>query len=151
VRAYQGLSRDERQAFDRAAHWFEYASAAENDSFSVALLMYVMAIEALVPKPETAPRCSECKAELWGITKRFKAFIEETIPEAASDPYVQRLYAARSSLAHGTAIFKTDFDADPWSREAAEGLFQFLPSGWAAQLALVNWLKNRSSLAAASH
>jgi hypothetical protein len=103
----------------------------------------ILAVEALMPPPESGKSCEACKRSVGkGPTRRFKEFLARHAPigEAFSrEP--DRLYEIRSKLVHGGGLLLSDREFlgttglegfEDWQRRFR--LHQFV------QIAIVNWL-----------
>jgi hypothetical protein len=103
-------SRDDRDRFLRAAHWFQYARRVANVSRSGAYTALVSAVEALMGDVTPESICPDCQRPLGtGPTKRFIDFVEQYAPATGVTAKDRRkLYSLRSALSHGGTLLHSD-------------------------------------------
>ncbi len=115
-----GLGAHDRKRLERALIYLGHAKSVWYESQSLSYVGHVMAIEALVDKPERCEvcrqailqqgtRCRACSQAMFGTTRAFKEFLETHAPAIHDEPGVRnRLYALRSALAHGYEVMLRD-------------------------------------------
>jgi hypothetical protein len=114
------LGREDLGRFNRALIFLEHAKSVGSESRSLAYISLVMAIEALMDKPqkcricdqallESVSRCSACGQPVFGTTQAFRKFMENHAPIIRGEPGIRnRLYSLRSALAHGEDVMLAD-------------------------------------------
>jgi hypothetical protein len=123
---YFALTPKKRIAFARAAELYGLASDvwASSQSLSLAVAALVFAIESVIhaedPNPTRCPDCSAlhgdekcqtCGAPKYGLTRRFKDFVEQSAHNAEERDLAARLYEVRSAIAHrGQPLRIDEFD-----------------------------------------
>jgi hypothetical protein len=146
VSKYFSLSRDNKERFLRAAFWLHQSNEITSPSASFLSLIY--AIDALVP-PQPAPKyCSSCNQSVGNsLTQRFVNFLDDLVPEQATDPEIRKtarreLCRVRGDLAHGRDLLSSDKNA--WAHSFnPQGIIEWKSRSYAAtlaKLALGNWL-----------
>lgn len=139
------LNADDSRRFSIASTWFSQLSNLWMESNSSAFVALVSAIEALIDK--TSEVCETCHQPKFSITKRFKDFLEEYVPDVKRrfPKEVRTLYRVRSNLAHGVDLLSADIES--WNlfsdaRQRREYVMQ-QNAHEIASTALVNWLLSR--------
>jgi len=115
-----GLRDEDRERLDRALIFFEQGKSVWRESRSLSYIAHVIAIEALMDRPERCEvcdqalleeneRCNTCDQALLGTTRAFREFLETHAPVIREEPYTRnRLYRLRSDLAHGNDVILGD-------------------------------------------
>jgi hypothetical protein len=144
--AYESLSVELKEKFDRAAFWFDMASRQWTVSMSASFATLVSAVESLTDRGVIhRPKCPECGEllahEVPGATQRFKEFFESHAPGVLSHKEKVAMYGLRSGILHGSQLAQLDMDRalgwdPPWwnEREMNEALSK------ATRAALRHWL-----------
>lgn len=125
-----------------ASSWIAQVPTLWFESSSAAFVAVVSAVEALLgKKSQTCPECGQPKFE---ISKRFKAFLDEYVPDVQTryPAELKRIYRVRSDLAHGADLLLADleywnFYGEP--RQAQQGIMQRNTHDIAAR-AVLNWV-----------
>ena len=111
-----------RIAFARACELGRLSRAVWPESRSLSMAAAVFAIEALAAtageRPERCEKCgqvlrsescSACRAPIYGLTTRFRQFVEQHAESTAlSEGFATRLYNARSELGHSGMLLRDD-------------------------------------------
>ena len=118
---YFDLAPNKKVAFARAAELYGLASDVWPSSRSLSLAALVFAIETLIhaddPRPAKCPecgslasrmKCSSCGAPKYGLTRRFKEFVERFAHEPEPSDLADRLYKLRSAIAHRGQLLRSD-------------------------------------------
>lgn len=127
---YMGLSKTNREKFDRAGFWMHMASRQWNDSLSASFASLVIAIEALGERT-------------LGPTERFQTFIERYAPGASLESRRSKMYALRSDILHGSGLMEMDQDSHFGWGPPEQNEMDFMNELWGlARIAIRNWLKN---------
>lgn len=122
---YFALPPEQKITFARACELFGNAQDLWATSKSLSLVAYVFAIEALChvddPKPARCKECSNllsedtcttCRSPKFGLTRRFKEFVEQYIDFFEENKFVAKLFNVRSEIAHSGLLLRADeFDA----------------------------------------
>ncbi len=139
------LGAEDERRFAIASSWIAQVPALWMESSSAAFVAVVSAAEALLgPKGET---CAACGQPKFGISKAFKAFLEEYVPDIRSryPLELKQIYRIRSGLAHGAGLLLADLEY--WNfygdlRHASEDIMQRNTHNIGAE-ALRNWVLRR--------
>jgi hypothetical protein len=128
--SYTQLSPENREKFNRAAFWMNMASRQWTLSLSAVFASLAIAVETLGDKNEKP-------------TKRFRDFIEKYVPGASLEQRRNEMYALRSEILHGDAVFQMDLDADFGWSPAEQIDKDLLEELWGlTRMAIRNWLRN---------
>ena len=152
------LRGEDRERFQRALIYLEHAKSVLEESRSLAYIALVMAIEALMDKPERCeacdqallekkPRCAACGQPVFSTTRTFREFLETHAPIIRDEPGIgNRLYGLRSDLAHGNDVMRHDMSAlTMYARYAEEEYTLESTLDMIAGTAIRNWLHSRVS------
>jgi hypothetical protein len=104
------LNTEDSKRFAIASAWFSQVPTLWRESNSAAFVAVVSALEALLDK--TSEVCRECKQSKHRVTKKFKTFIEENVPNVKSrfPEELKQIYKVRSDLAHGAKLLLADLE-----------------------------------------
>jgi len=141
--AFFAASRDNRDRFLRAAHWFQYARRVANVSRSGAYTALVSAVEALMGDVTPESICPDCRRPLGtGPTKRFIDFVEQYAPATGVTAKDRRkLYSLRSALSHGGTLLHSDRYVWGGMTSASLSEYDDQRAMWLlVRVVLVNWL-----------
>jgi hypothetical protein len=120
------LAKDEYQKLYRSCMWFAIAQQIWRDSESASFLCVVSALESLVGQPEKCVECQQsitegleicpsCAQPRYKVTKKFKEFVQQYAPRAASkEQFMKSVYKVRSDLAHGLGDLLQS-EITPWA------------------------------------
>ena len=105
-----GLDAEEFRRFAIASTWFSQSSALWAESSSSAFVAIVSAVEALLDKGGEV--CKECNQPRHRVTMRFKAFLEQHVPNVRErfPKELDQIYGVRSDLAHGGRLLLADLE-----------------------------------------
>lgn len=148
---YFSLEPDKKIAFYAASLLWVQANRLRSEAPSLSLLAAVSAIETLIhyddPNPERCPQCHtfisseqcpRCCAPTYGMTKRFKQFIED---HGESQEFAERMYDARSSVAHRGALLRADlFDSGFHTGGKDEQMFFSMDASRITRMVIIKWL-----------
>jgi hypothetical protein len=123
--AYFATPPRERITFARACELFVNGQEIWPISRSLSLVSYVFSIDALChaddPEPERCKECQNLRSEhtcaacggpRFGLTRRFKAFVERYVGEHWERTFATQLFHVRSDIAHRGELLRADeFDA----------------------------------------
>ncbi|HUD19420.1 MAG TPA: hypothetical protein VMR81_03190 [Patescibacteria group bacterium] len=110
--------------FFMSISWLSFYNHLWNVSASSAFIALVSAIECLIRNSEICNVCHQnyvdeldfcpnCKQQRYGLTRSFKEFLVDFIPNIKSFPIEKNtLYNTRSQLAHGLELLMSDLQ--PW-------------------------------------
>jgi hypothetical protein len=119
------LEEHDARAFAIAGIWLAQVNELWPRAQSAGLVAVVSAIEALLEKDEVT--CSECGQPKFAITKKFKAFLSEHVPDVNNrfPQELKSIYTTRSRLAHGLQILLADhrpwnYPLDPAQRQESD-------------------------------
>lgn len=102
--AYEVLTNSEKDKFLLGCEWFNKAIMANEPTDQFLFIMIML--EIFLPKDSTT--CLECSQPVYGINKKFKTYVSETIGKDWTPDFERvlgRLYSMRSSIAHnGVAL-----------------------------------------------
>lgn len=153
-----GLQGDNRERFERALIYLEHGKSVRDESRSLAYIAFVMAIEALMDKPERCEVCDQtllerhkecagCGQPVFSTTRAFREFLETHAPIIRREPGIRtRLYGLRSDLAHGNDVMLHDMSAlTMYTRYTGEEFTLESALDIIAGTALRNWLHSRAS------
>jgi hypothetical protein len=152
ISAYHHLTGDQKMRFGNACHWVQHSARTFRDSQSASYIALALAIESLMPVPESGKVCACCRRDIGkGPTQRFKEFVGQFAPEIKlNGAEAKRLYKIRSKLAHGQALFISDRELFA----PALGSFEDWQNGdrlhRVVRTVLANWLQVHVRAAAAS-
>jgi hypothetical protein len=143
IEAYTRLSPPLRRKFLNSCAWLQHSHTVFHASQSASYMALVLAVEALMPPPESGRSCEACKRSVGkGPTQRFKEFLAKLAPTGeAFSGELGRFYEIRSKLVHGGGLLLSDREFlgstglegfEDWQRRFR--LHQFV------QIAIVNWL-----------
>lgn len=144
---YSLPTRNERNQFLRACHWFQHASRVWHLSRSAYYVSVVQAIETVMPFPQTTGHCQKCNRPIGpGPTRTFIEFVDQHSP-GLSRRERQQFYNVRSNLTHGNRLLAPDeylgFGAEftpQWSQD--QSLARTVRH--VARVCLINWLGSRT-------
>lgn len=137
------LDIDEREQFQRAAHWMAKSSEVSHVSNSLSYTALLFALEGLLAPPEKTGECDSCGRDIFakGITSRFEDLLDE---HGASCPRadINEMYKLRSSIAHGSGLLPHDrgVTAFRFNAEQNEKAAVFLRLWLVCIVVLINWL-----------
>jgi hypothetical protein len=144
---YTSLTADQKLKFGNACYWVQHSARVYRESQSAAYIALALAIESLMPPPESGRTCECCHRSVGnGPTRHFKDFINRFVPAAMPfESQTKHLYEIRSKLAHGHALLISDRE-----RLLAPALASF--EDWQnndyllrlVRIALVNWLNENA-------
>ena len=152
ISAYHHLTGDQKMRFGNACHWVQHSARTFRDSQSASYIALALAIESLMPVPESGKVCACCRRGIGkGPTQQFKEFVGQFAPEIKlNGAEAKRLYKIRSKLAHGQALFISDRELFA----PALGSFEDWQNGdrlhRVVRTVLANWLQVHVRAAAAS-
>ena len=143
IDAYNQLSPAVQRKFLNSCFWLQHSHTVFHGSRSASYMALILAVEALMPRPEAGKPCEACKLSVGkGPTKRFKEFLARCAPaNDTSRGELDRFYAIRSKLVHGGGLLLSDRQLfgsggleDFEDSQRQFHLHQFV------QVAMVNWL-----------
>jgi len=106
-----------RGIVSRSGSVYNVTVAAEMDMYPkyvpwvfVTLVAVVSAVEALLDKKSEA--CPACRQPKYGVIKKFKAFLEQHVPDVKTrfPEELDEIYKVRSALAHGAKLLSADLE-----------------------------------------
>jgi hypothetical protein len=104
------LNVGDSRKFSIASTWFSQVHALWHESSSSAFVAGVSAVEALIEKKSDV--CKECGQPRHRVTKKFKDFLEEYVPNVKAEfpEELDLIYGVRSDLAHGGRLLLADLE-----------------------------------------
>jgi hypothetical protein len=104
------LNIEDSRKFSIANTWFSQVHALWYESSSSAFVAGVSAVEALIEKKSDV--CKECGQPRHRVTKKFKDFLEEYVPNVKTEfpKELDLIYSVRSDLAHGGRLLLADLE-----------------------------------------
>jgi hypothetical protein len=131
---YQGLSRERREEFDRAAIWLDLARRYHAASTSASFAALVSAVEALV-NSDGLGRGDR--------TRRFKEFFSTYAPGASLETRREEMYRLRSGILHGSELMELDEDLYlDWNPPSFSDRNLYGELWGLTRTAMRNWLKS---------
>jgi hypothetical protein len=140
---YHQLSDEEKALFQRSAYWLATCSEVCQESYSLAYVSLVYALEGLLPNPKKTGQCQVCGKDQFdkSVSERFREFLEEYGVGLAKEE-ISEMYRLRSAIAHGGGLMPHDrevtafrFTADQNEKDA------LVRSMWhLCEVILINWL-----------
>jgi len=128
---YMGLSKENRDKFDRTGFWTQMASTQWTVSFSASFASLVIAIESLAERGSL------------GAAAKFRNFIDRYAPGASLENRRREMYKLRSDILHGSELFEMDQDAHFGWAPPEQKEMELMDELWGlARIAIRNWLKN---------
>jgi hypothetical protein len=110
IETYNQLSQPLRRKFLNSCQWLQHSHTVFFSSKSASYMALVLAVEALMPPPESGKECETCKRRIGkGPTQRFKEFMAKFAPPGEADSGELGLfYEIRSKLVHGGGLLLSD-------------------------------------------
>jgi hypothetical protein len=138
---FHSLSPEQSIAFVRACYWYSLGIQFRKEP-SLATVSLASAVECLLPRRRTTT-CKSCGKPLGpGPTQLFRTHLRKfgTLPSSLHRDR-DDIYAARSSLLHGSYAPRVDIDSFSSQKHIGEGtmLLEIV-----ARRALVNWLRDKT-------
>jgi len=147
------LEGKEWDKFFMSCSWYSVSDRVVEQSSSSGFVALISAIEALIEKPERCSACgqaiverselcSSCEQTKFGLTKKFREFLNQNVPFLDQYPEdTKQFYKMRSSLVHGFYLLKHDLD--PWeflSDKKNEEFERYRNLHLITGVAIYNWL-----------
>lgn len=139
------LGAEDARKFAIASTWIAQVPALWMESSSAAFVAVASAVEALLEKKSET--CTECGQPKFGVSKKFRAFLEEYVPNVRTKypQELKQIYRIRSDLAHGADLLLADLEC--WNfyeepRQAWQDAVQRNTHNIGAT-AVLNWLLRR--------
>jgi hypothetical protein len=146
---YSRLSSRLQRKFLNSCFWLQHSHTVYQASRSASYMALILAVEALMPPPETGKTCDRCKRTVGkGPTQRFKEFLSRFAPTGeAFRRELDRFYAIRSKLTHGRGLLISDREGLAGSGlEGFEDSQRQLRLHQLVQVAMINWLWSSNSI-----
>jgi len=105
-----GLADQDSRKFNIAATWFSQVPELWTVSSSSAFVAIISAVEVLIEKKSET--CGACGQPKFSVTRKFKAFLEEHLPDVQNKfpEELQQIYGVRLDLAHGGDLLLSDLE-----------------------------------------
>jgi hypothetical protein len=139
------LNPEDSKNFAIASTWFSQIRTLWKESSSAAFIAAVSAIEAVLEKK--AETCSSCGQPKFGVTKKFKTFIKQYVPDVQKrySDELKLIYRVRSDLAHGSDLLLADLESwdfffgakQEWQSSLQRNTYQIIAT------ALLYWVLSR--------